>query len=104
MTNSILQWLAQWYSDQCDGEWEHSYGVKIDTLDNPGWDVSIDLPRAMFGRKDQVVVDERDAKEWVFCIIEGNTYKAAGSPASLSRLLEIFRSLVEKPEDAHADK
>ncbi len=28
---------------QCDGEWEHDYGIKIETLDNPGWLVSIDL-------------------------------------------------------------
>jgi hypothetical protein len=104
MTNSILQWLALWYIDQCDGEWEHGYGVRIETLDNPGWTVSITLPKTMSGEKDRVLVDERDAIEWIFCIIEENTYKAAGSPTSLSRLLEIFQSLVEKPADARADK
>jgi hypothetical protein len=26
-----------WYLEQCNDLWEHSYGVKIDTLDNPGW-------------------------------------------------------------------
>lgn len=26
-----------------DGEWEHSYGVEIGTLDNPGWRVKVDL-------------------------------------------------------------
>ena len=104
MNNSILQWLAQWYADQCDGEWEHGYGVRIETLDNPGWTVSITLPRAMSGEKDRVLVDERDAIEWIFCVIEGNAYKAAGSPTSLSRLLEIFRSLVEKQGHTRADK
>ncbi|MDP8910052.1 MAG: immunity 53 family protein, partial [Chloroflexota bacterium] len=28
---------------QCDGDWEHSYGVEICTLDNPGWSVKVDL-------------------------------------------------------------
>ncbi len=39
----ILQWLQQWFSSQCDGGWEHSYVIIIDTLDNPGWCVRIDL-------------------------------------------------------------
>lgn len=32
-----------WYVRECDDDWEHSYGVKIDTLDNPGWTIAIDL-------------------------------------------------------------
>ena len=39
----ILCWLQNWYHSNCDGGWEHLYGVKIDTLDNPGWSVAIDL-------------------------------------------------------------
>ncbi len=38
-----VQWLQTWYQAQCDNDWEHQYGVKIDSLDNPGWMVSIDL-------------------------------------------------------------
>jgi len=41
MTN--LDWLMSWYADQCDGDWEHQYGVCIETLDNPGWTLTIDL-------------------------------------------------------------
>jgi len=36
-----LSWLQQWYSAQCDGEWEHGSGITIETLDNPGWSVEI---------------------------------------------------------------
>ena len=38
-----LSALEKWYSGQCKGEWEHGYGVRIDTLDNPGWRVHIAL-------------------------------------------------------------
>nr|TKK07812.1 hypothetical protein SrhCFBP13529_11555 [Stenotrophomonas rhizophila] len=38
-----LDRLQKWYADQCDGDWEHSFGIRIDTLDNPGWTVSVDL-------------------------------------------------------------
>jgi len=35
--------LEQGYTSQCNGEWEHSYGIHIETLDNPGWRIKIDL-------------------------------------------------------------
>jgi Immunity protein 53 len=38
-----LSLLERWYSAQCDGDWEHQYGVHIGTLDNPGWTLRIDL-------------------------------------------------------------
>lgn len=42
-TEDVLAELERWYLEQCDEEWEHSYGVVIGTLDNPGWQVSVDL-------------------------------------------------------------
>lgn len=35
--------LIDWYLSNCDGDWEHVYGVKLETLDNPGWILTIDL-------------------------------------------------------------
>ncbi|UCH44768.1 MAG: hypothetical protein JSV11_10785 [Nitrospiraceae bacterium] len=35
--------LNRWYINQCNGDWEHQYGIVIETLDNPGWRVKIDL-------------------------------------------------------------
>ena len=32
-----LSALENWYAGQCNGVWEHGCGVRIDTLDNPGW-------------------------------------------------------------------
>ncbi|MEH0820740.1 Imm53 family immunity protein [Micromonospora sp. CPCC 205714] len=39
----VWTWLQAWYATQCDGEWEHEFGIQIETVDNPGWSVSIDL-------------------------------------------------------------
>jgi hypothetical protein len=38
-----LTWLQAWYASQCNGDWEHEYGVSIETLDNPGWLLKLDL-------------------------------------------------------------
>jgi len=35
--------IQRWFADQCDGEWEHSHGITIGTVDNPGWSIEIDL-------------------------------------------------------------
>ncbi|OAX48412.1 hypothetical protein gpAD87_09590 [Paenibacillus sp. AD87] len=47
---NTLKWLQNWYLENCNGDWEHSYGVKIDTVDNPGWSVEIDLTDTYFRR------------------------------------------------------
>lgn len=40
--NSIT-WLQQWYRSRCNDLWEHRYGITIQSLDNPGWLVKVDL-------------------------------------------------------------
>src|SRR5690606_14230774 len=39
----LLTWLQGWYTSMCDGDWEHVNGVSIDTLDNPGWSLRIQI-------------------------------------------------------------
>ncbi len=43
MNTTVLNWISNWYQEQCNGEWEHSFGIKIGTIDNPGWEVNIDI-------------------------------------------------------------
>ena len=35
--------LEKWFAENCNGDWEHQGGLKIGTLDNPGWMVRLDL-------------------------------------------------------------
>lgn len=35
--------LNRWFATQCNGDWEHMNGVKIETTDNPGWWVRIEI-------------------------------------------------------------
>ena len=41
--DSTLDDLQRWYVTHCDGEREHHYGISIQTCDNPGWWVKVDL-------------------------------------------------------------
>ena len=88
-----LSALEQWYASQCNGEWEHSYGVKIDTLDNPGWQVHVDLreTRKHNSSLEPVKLD-RTETNWIRYRVERNRFEIACGPLNLSEALEIFVS------------
>ena len=35
--------LMNWYASNCDDDWEHIFGIKIQTIDNPGWSFKADI-------------------------------------------------------------
>lgn len=62
----VLDWLQSWYGAQCDGDWEHARGVVIDTLDNPGWAVRIDLQETDLAEREYSPQQvDRDEHDWV---------------------------------------
>ena len=68
-----LTWLQSWFLEQCDGEWEHSYGVRVDTLDNPGWSLEIDLAGtalqdAVHVHQDYVRIGKFEHPAWDPCV------------------------------------
>ena len=91
----ILLSIQDWYAEQCDGDWEHSYSIKIESLDNPGWYVEIDLVNTSAELvKDTSIKSEVDDNNWYNIQIENGQYKASGDPMKLLFLLEKFRELV----------
>lgn len=90
----VLDWLAQWYEAQCDGDWEHASGPSINTIDNPGWSIRIELSSTdCDGRTlDPISYNDGHETEWWTCWTEGNAFQGAGGPLQLRPLLEAFRS------------
>ena len=84
----VLAQLQEWYSAQCDGEWEHSFGVRIDTLDNPGWSVEIDLPISISESMDFKV--ERGDSDWMHCFIKDSKFHGHGDPSKLESIITYF--------------
>jgi Immunity protein 53 len=92
----VWTWLQAWYATQCDGEWEHGYGIKIDTLDNPGWSVTIDLTGTRSAdRPYERQAIHRSEHDWVETFVEGRQYRAACGPLNLGEALYMFRRWVE---------
>ena len=90
---STLARLEAWYQRQCNGDWEDLHGVTIETLDDAGWNVTVDLA----GTKLERVPYNRSSEDAnLDCRVERAKWKGSGGPLKLSQLLEEFLSWAEK--------
>ena len=93
----MIKWLENWYKSQCDGDWEHMFGIKIDTLDNPGWNVEIDIADTELEDKpfNEYEYNLNDDNDWMFCQVKNGKFDAAGDPNKLGEIIKIFKEWVE---------
>lgn len=94
-----IQRLQQWFLARCDGEWEHSYGIKIETLDNPGWQVEVDLAGTEWAEvKLARRVEERAPADWIHVEVAANKFTGAGGPENLGEIIQAFFKAVESKD------
>jgi len=87
-----IEFVQSWYRAQCNGFWEHAYGITIETLDNPGWMVTIDLAETpVEGRRMDPVRSELSENDWMVCTVEHHKFIGSGDPTKLPSVLEVFR-------------
>ncbi len=91
MTDELTA-LQAWYIAQCDGDWEHGAGVILQTLDNPGWSVTIELAGTALEGRPFLVVEEDIAHEtaWLRCWVEEERFRGVCGPLRLNRVVQIF--------------
>jgi hypothetical protein len=95
-SDTSLKWIQNWYLSQCNGDWEHQHGVKISTLDNPGWDLKVDITNTNFeGLKLDYKLVEITDSDWYGYKADGYTFEAFGDPTKLETLIAKFREFVE---------
>jgi hypothetical protein len=90
--------VQQWYTAQCNGDWEHTYGLNIQTSDNPGWIVEIDLSEtALEGRAFTKIGwgDSEEDASWLHCRVEANTFHGSCGASQLAEVLDTFLSWAE---------
>jgi len=89
--NDLLSRLEDWYRAQCDGEWEHDFGIQLESLDNPGWWLRVDLAATPFeNRPLEARTIERSERDWVQVKLEDGRFHAAGGPGNLTEILTAF--------------
>ena len=99
-SDSVLEWLQEFYLSGCDAESESGVGYTISTLDTPGWSVDFDLEAtALEDRPFKPVRIERTQDDWVHCRVEANLFQGRGGPRNLTELLTIFRDWVTADQE-----
>lgn len=89
----LIEWLSDWYRGNCNGDWEHTSGVLIETLDNPGWSIKIDLMNTTLeGRLLTEVFVEKAEDDWFKVSSDGDRFIGYGDGRKLSFLIQQFRS------------
>jgi Immunity protein 53 len=91
MPRDVLGELQVWFRAHCDGDWEHSNGLSITTLDNPGWSIEIqlsgtELESRSFPRHE----DHRSVEDWIVCWQDEMTFRCACGPLNLTESIAIF--------------
>ena len=96
-----IELLMRWYQSQCDGDWEHQHGVRMGTIDNPGWRLDVDLADTHHaGRTMRPKLLERAEDDWVFVEVADDVFRARGGPGNLSELIKEFATFVGKSQSS----
>jgi hypothetical protein len=95
--SNVLTELQQWYASNCNGDWEHSYGIKIDTLDNPGWVLRIDIEETNLQNYSFVSINiDNNDDDWYVCNVSKNKFEASGDPTKLLKNSPLTFELCHK--------
>jgi hypothetical protein len=94
---TATEWLQEWYRQACNGTWEHAHGIRIDTLDNPGWRVQIDLAGTTYARRSSYQLAlENSPTDWLRCSKEGQHFVGYGDPGKLEAIFLAFKEWAEE--------
>ncbi len=100
-TNDFL-WLLKWYNNQCNGYWEHSYRIDINTVYKSGWHININLGETVEELQneqfDEVVIKRTD-QDWLFCRVRNQEFEARCGALNLPEVINIFRKWVTSFEE-----
>lgn len=85
----------------CDGKWEHGSGISIETLDNPGWLLKVNLVGTNLADVEMPHLSEGcddssnpESSPWIDCRIQNGQFTGASDPNQLPRLISVFSALI----------
>ncbi|HEX4496529.1 MAG TPA: immunity 53 family protein [Thermoanaerobaculia bacterium] len=83
---ATLDRFQKWFASQCDGDWEHGTGIRIETLDNPGWSICINIEgTSLEGRKMPLFAIERSEEDWLHASSAGAEFRIRCGSKNLER-------------------
>jgi hypothetical protein len=94
-----LVWLQGWYTSQCNDSWEEFYGIKMDTVADPGWHVQIVVTETgLEDKRFAGYVVKRSKQDWIECHlvnteidkVQCKVFNVFCGPLNLTEALTIF--------------
>jgi hypothetical protein len=99
-----LEEFQAWYRSQCDGDWEHTYGIHIGTLDNPGWRVEIELAETELADRPFPPIEDLAPEEaWLDCRVANGKFIGHGGALMLERILRAFLDWTRAAQSERAE-
>ena len=95
----MIEGLLRWYAARCDGAWEHRYGFTIESCDNPGLQVTVDIATepALRPEADRPLTQEGD-DPGVSMMIRDRKLVAFAAPGRERQMLDrVDRFLARAP-------
>jgi Immunity protein 53 len=102
LIDDALVRLEEWYQQRCDGSWENDHGVSIQSTDNPGWWVKIDLrgtelENKTFAEVKRGSISSLDPQPpWIRCYVENAVFNGAGDATTLHEIINTFLEWAEQ--------
>lgn len=92
----MIEWLEKWYANHCNDSWEHDNGILIETIDNPGWCVSIDITGTILdGLEIPYSIREISENDWIGYSVLNNVFKGVGDAGKLNAIIKIFKEIYD---------
>ena len=95
-----LQWLQEWLLKNCYIDSDHFYCISIETIDNPGWHIRIQLEDTILNKEvfEKTVIQREDEDDWLHCKVENGVFDGNCGPRNLEEIILVFRKWVSKIE------
>ena len=95
-TQKCLARLETWFASMCNGDWEHTYGIMLETLDNPGWMLTVELQDTpLVDRSFDTLRESESESDWLHCSVSEGVFRGSGGLGRLQQILTIFLDWAE---------
>jgi hypothetical protein len=85
----IMDLINKWLIINCNGDWEHEFGVRIISSDVPGWNIELDLSKTCL-ESTNFSYSEKKEHSFIEINIIDNVFKAYCSLNYYNRCLSLF--------------
>jgi len=92
-----IERIQNWYINNCNKDWEHSYGVEIKSYNNfKGWMMICDLKDTTLMKKNfETVFFRRSNEDWISCKKNEDKFEVICGILNLDEAVELFCNWAE---------